>query len=284
MLVIPVDRPQTRVCLERKHRGQIRSRRMARGAMPKKRCRSIDMENRKASRKTVQSLTLKQRVGALVCSGMLATSAALTPTMALAADINASVSGNASINKTNNGTGSTDVTIQLKSGDKEVSGSNDPDNLDNDNPKDGIGDNVAFTVPTSINFVSDARGVLTGPTAEATFIENESSFDIHTSSAQVISESGWSLVADAENAAQTNALDFQIGPTGDLLDAYEYRIKAGVGDKSKWHMDSKTDAGIGDRVLLNTKGNINNVDKDLKSRTKVATITWYVTPGSGASV
>ena len=148
-----------------------------------------------------------------------------------------------------------------------------------DEDGDGLGDNIAFTVPSEINFVSDSAGVLTGPSASVTYIENESVFAIHGSSLKVDAEPGWNIVADATASSRANAIDFQVGPAGDMLDAHAHLTKAAVGDEALWNMAHKAAAGGAEKVFMETAGDIANVDKEIASKTKAATMHWYVTPG-----
>ena len=69
---------------------------------------------------------------------------------------------------------------------------------------------------------------------------------------------------------------------GFKLDAVDYLTKAVVNDPTQWNMSSKkTDADdVSDRVQMKTSGDIANVDKNVKEKTKVATLRWYVTPGT----
>lgn len=206
---------------------------------------------------------------AVVPAGVLALSTAMAP-MALAQD--------ASVGE-QTGSGTTEVTVQLVNEGDEHSGTDDPTNPDDDG--DGLGDNIAFTVPTSINFVANASGKLTGPSLAATYIENESAFAIHGSSLLVEVESGWNIVSDATSSDAANAIDFQVGPKTDMLDAANYLTKKAVKDPTKWNMTSKKtgEGETSDRVQLKTSGDIANIDKNVKQKAKVATLRWYVTPG-----
>lgn len=220
-----------------------------------------------------------RRVGAVIASGALAASTMGAPA-AFAVEASAG---------DQTGTGSTDVTVQLASGADERGGTEhntvgDPAyNPDEDG--DGLGDNIAFTVPAAINFVSDSQGRLTGPSAEATYIENESVFAIHASSMQVESQNGWNIVADASASGKANSIDFQVGPAADMLDAAAHLSKADVGKPSAWNMKSKqTGQGVTtDRVQMKTAGDISHVNQEIKSQTKVAKMHWYVTPGTATS-
>lgn len=171
------------------------------------------------------------------------------------------------------GSGSTDVYVQLAIDPdvEEYGGGGTPENPDVD-PEDGLGDNVAFTVPSSINFVADVNGVLTGPSASAAYIQNLSTFGIHVSSFDVDEENGWTIIEDGTNATANNSVDFQFGPTADTLDAYDYLTKAAVGTPTAWNMNSNATVGMA------SSGNIFKVTKDITSANKIATIKTYVKP------
>ena len=206
-----------------------------------------------------------KRVAALIAAGALAASCIGAP-MAFAAEITPSAGGQT-------GTGATEVTIQLKNAATEAGGAGTEGNPDADH--DGYGDNIAFSVPTSINFVADGAGKLSGPTNAA--IENHSKFSIHASSLKVDAASGWNIVSDASAATQANAIDFQVGPTTDMLDASAYLSKTAVSAPAAWNMAANTGT-----VALDTAGDINNVTSDITAQTKVATLHWYVTPGAAS--
>jgi hypothetical protein len=191
------------------------------------------------------------------------------------------------------GTGSTDVTVQYKIADIEDIGGTEDSNNPDTNPHDGLGDNIAFTVPTSINFVADSAGKLTGPSAEAAYIENDSAFSIHASAFKTDTDNGWTIVDDDTTTSTQNAIDFQFGPETDKagnIDAYDYQEKAKIADNNEdkefvedWNMASKAAEGTDDRVQLNTSGDIHNVTQDITQQTKVAQIHTYVTAGNAVA-
>ena len=213
---------------------------------------------------------------ALVTSGMIATSAFAMPAMAMAVEPSGENDGT-------NGTGLTDVTVQLDVSDSEFGGTSEPSDSDYYNPdedNDGYGDNIAFSVPTSINFVSDVKGVLTGPSASATYIQNHSAFSIHASSFKVDAENGWNIVDDGTSPEADNSVDFQFGPEAAQIDAYDYLTKTAVPGASaaSWNM-----AANNGKVELTTSGNIFNVQKDITEQSKFATIHTYVTAGNAVN-
>lgn len=214
----------------------------------------------------VEAAGIGKRLAAIIASGALVVSTMGMPMTALA---------------TQTGSGATDVTITFADGEFGGTEITDPDDpaYNPDTDGDGKGDNIAFTVPTAINFTTNASGVLTGPSAASTYIENESVFSIHVSSVDVDPESNWNVVESAADANEANAIDFQFGPKGDKLNAYDYLTKASVHDVSKWSMTSAKSAAdaVSDRVQLVTSGNINNVsDSSMTGKEKVATIHTYV--------
>lgn len=206
--------------------------------------------------------SIGMRVAALISAGMMAAACISVPT-ALATDVTPSAGEQT-------GTGATLVTVQLRHGSDELGGTDDSNNPDVDG--DGYGDNIAFSVPTTINFVANSKGTLSGPTNAQ--IQNHSKFAIHTSAFQVNAESDWNIVADASTETRPNAIDFQIGPQSDMLDASAHLTKANVVDPTAWNMAASNGA-----LTLRTTGDINNVRTDITSATRVATIQWYVTPG-----
>ena len=219
--------------------------------------------------KHVETPSIKQRAVAIVASGALALSAVGAPAVAFAVEASTGAQ---------TGTGATEVTVQLIDADTEHGGTEDPTNPDEND--DDLGDNIAFTVPSSINFVAKADGTLIGPSAANTYIENESVFAIHASSMKVDAEGGWTIVPDASASDGSDVADFTFGPTGDILNAANYLTKRDVGDASKWNMTAKkSDPSTTDRVQLNTAGHIANVEKEIKAKTKIATVHTYVKPG-----
>jgi hypothetical protein len=222
-----------------------------------------------------------KKAAAAVMAGLMTISAIAPATAAFAVEPSAGPQ---------TGTGVTDVTVQYKAADLvDVGGTEDPNNPDVD-PQDGLGDNLAFTVPASINFVADSAGKLTGPSKQAAYIENESAFSIHASAFKTDTANDWTIVRDDTETATQNAVDFQFGPEAQKvgnIDAYDYQAKTRIADVASdapyvedWNMAPKASEGIEDRVQLNTSGDIHNVTQDITEQTKVAKIHTYVTAGN----
>ena len=232
-----------------------------------------------------------RKTTAAIMAGLMAVMTAMPAGVALAEEIQPSVGKTDDLNGNHQtGTGVTDVTIQYKQTGRNIGGTEDTENNPDSNPADGLGDNIAFTVPTAINFVSDAQGKLTGPSASVAYIENESMFSIHASAFKTDTMDGWSIVRDGAEVTEQNAIDFQFGPKTEKAgnaDAYDYQMKREIADVTSdapyvadWNMGPKVNEGTADRVLLNTTGDIHNVNKDLSERTRVARIHTYVTAGN----
>ena len=224
--------------------------------------------------KHVETRTTKQRLCAIIAAGTLAASTMGAPLVAFADPAEGG---------SQTGTGSTSVYVQMPSDTTDIGGTEDAEHNPDGND-DGLGDNIAFTVPTAINFVAKPNGDLIGPEAAATFIENESAFKIHASSMRVETESAWNLVKDVngEGVTAANSVDFKFGPANDQLDAADYIAKRAVSDKTQWEMEyaKEGETVIDDRVQLSTSGHIARVGNDIKTKSKIATIHTYVTQGA----
>jgi hypothetical protein len=207
---------------------------------------------------------MKHRLGALIASGLLATSLVAAPMTALADTLPSGQTGR----------GSSSLYMVLENN-NEYGGTDTRENPDEDG--DGLGDNIAFSVPVAINFVAKANGELIGPDASATYIQNHSAFPIHVSSMDVDEQVGWHIVEDvtaADNASTTNAVDFTFGPVNDQLSAVDYLEKDEVSSPEEWNMTLK-----GDKVELTTSGHIANITEDITRAKQFATICTYVKAG-----
>lgn len=226
-------------------------------------------------------MNIRSKAVAATLAGLMAL-APVASTVALAAVPTPSVGAQT-------GTGTTDVTVQLNLDPAitEFGGTIDPNNPDADG--NGLGDNIAFTVPAAINYIAAADGTLTGPSADATYIENQSVFGIHASSFDVDAAEGWNIIKDGTTASADNSADFQFGvyaegdsSNTDMLDAYDYLEKKGVNKATLWNMNDKSTAsaaaGADNKVNLTTTGDIAKVNKDISQQTKIATIKTFVSP------
>lgn len=132
--------------------------------------------------------------------------------------------------------------------------------------------NLTVTVPTVIPFTMGADGRLTSASSGALQIVNGSNFAIHVSGVSVAKQSPFNIVADAAQAAEDNAVDFQFGVDSALIDAANPTAKAGSYD-----LAPTGDAGA--TLTLKAQGDAKNVKRDLSVETKLADITWTFTVG-----
>lgn len=179
------------------------------------------------------------------------------------------------------GSGQTDLTMVLKDTD-EHGGTSESQFLDDgttpnplynpDADGDGLGDNLAFTVPTAINYVVDADGTMTGPTNAN--IQNRSVMAINVSSVDVDEETPFKIVSDATASTDANSVDLKFGPAADQLNAADYLTKTDVKDASKWGMGAEgaSDANLG----IETDGHVSHVVQDITQQSKFGTIKWYL--------
>lgn len=210
---------------------------------------------------------IRSKAAAVTLAGLMAL-APLAPVAAFAVDNTPSVG-----NQT--GSGQTELNMILKDVSEHGGTADDLTNPDDDH--DGLGDNLAFTVPAAINYVVDADGTLTGPTG--IYMENRSNMPIHTSSMQATAENGWTFVADASASTTENSVDIQVGPAADMLQVSEHvAAKKDVNTPSEWNM-AATNAGNTDQVAMQTVGDVSHLNQDITSQKKFGTMHWYVTPG-----
>lgn len=132
-----------------------------------------------------------------------------------------------------------------------------------------------MTVPTVIPFTMGADGVLTSASSGALQIVNGSNFAIHVSDVDVAQQSPFNIVADAAQASEDNAVDFQFGVDSALIDAANPTAKAGSYD-----LAPTGDAGA--TLTLKAQGDAKNVKEDIAKDKTVATITWTFAAGNAA--
>ena len=134
-------------------------------------------------------------------------------------------------------------------------------------------ENIAFTVPDSINYTLAAHGTLTGPTLGA-YLENLSAFQIRASALDVDPEAGWTVVADAAKSDASNSVDFQIGPRNAQAEAHDYLTKSDLPDSGAWNMGAAgSDAAV---LQLVCTGHVANAESLPPSKTELANLHWYV--------
>ena len=213
----------------------------------------------------------RSKATSAVMAGLLAVGMAaspLAPAVAFAAN-SASVGDQT-------GSGRTDLTMILKDTDEHggtAESATNPDGTDNplynpDTDGDGIGNNLAFTVPSAINYVVDANGFMMGPT-NAT-IQNRSVMGINVSSVDVDEETPFKIVSDATASTDANSVDLEFGPAEDQLNAVDYLTKTDVADASKWEMGAEgaDDANLG----IQTEGHVSHIAQDITEQRKFGTI------------
>ncbi len=180
------------------------------------------------------------------------------------------------------GSGQSSLVLKLQSSGESGGTAATGDLANPDLDGDGLGDNLAFTVPTRIDFTVMPDGTLVGPSPELVYIENESVYDVHVSSLRVSPLNGWSIVADATASAERNCVDLKVGPAGDALSIASYLSKAAVLNPAEWNMASRTNADASDRVQLSFAGHVGNVSQDVTREIAFGQIEWFVTPGRAA--
>lgn len=180
------------------------------------------------------------------------------------------------------GSGQSSLVLRLQSSGESGGTAAEGDLVNPDLDGDGLGDNLAFTVPTRIDFTVMPDGTLVGPSPELVYIENESVYSVHVSSLRVSPLNGWNIVSDATNSTERNCVDLTAGPTGDALSIASYLSKSAVMNPAEWNMASRTSADVSDRVQLSFAGHVGNVSQDVTREIAFGQIEWFVTPGKAA--
>lgn len=93
-------------------------------------------------------------------------------------------------------------------------------------------DNISFKAPTIIPFVANADGKLQCPSEDAITIDNLSAYGIHVTNMKIDATNTWTIAADAKAGSAQNSIDFKVGPTDNLQDAYAATQGTGI-DLSK---------------------------------------------------
>lgn len=141
-------------------------------------------------------------------------------------------------------------------------------------------DNLAFRVPTIIPFSAAADGVLTGPTPSATLIENLSVFSIHVVNMEVATDKPWTLMDSAQGSMVDNSIDYQVGPAGDLKDAFAASAEGGMDLSHDAAYNMGYDGSDTCKLPLETTGDIARSTGDIyHEASKVGTITWTLEAG-----
>lgn len=141
--------------------------------------------------------------------------------------------------------------------------------------------NLRFKVPTVIPFVAASDGTLTGPTADATRIENLSAYGLKVTNVKVTSNNGWNHTEDV--SAADDSIDWSLGPTGAPVRAAAAATDGGIDITSpQWNMTYQSDAVETDDIKLETSGTVGRVATDISSPVHIGTVTFTLAPGAHA--
>lgn len=142
-------------------------------------------------------------------------------------------------------------------------------------------ENLRFRVPTVIPFVAASDGTLTGPSAEATRIENLSAFGLKVTNVKVEGVGGWTHSSDVNGA--DNSIDWVLGPKGAQVSAAEAANGSGTQiTNSAWNMTYQSDDTETDDILLYTSGSVGRVTQDISSPVHIGTVTFTLSAGAHA--
>ena len=142
-------------------------------------------------------------------------------------------------------------------------------------------ENLRFRVPTVIPFVAASDGTLTGPSPEATRIENLSAFGLKVTNVRVEGSSGWTHSSDVNGA--DNSIDWVLGPQGAQVSAAEASKGEGTAiSDAKWNMTYQSDSTETDDILLYTSGTVGRVTQDISSPVHIGTVTFTLAAGAHA--
>lgn len=141
--------------------------------------------------------------------------------------------------------------------------------------------NLRFKVPTVIPFVAASDGTLTGPTADATRIENLSAYGLKVTNVKVTSNNGWNHTEDI--SAADDSINWSLGPTGAPVRAAAAATDGGIEITSpQWNMTYQSDAVETDDIKLETSGTVGRVATDISSPVHIGTVTFTLAPGAHA--
>lgn len=137
-------------------------------------------------------------------------------------------------------------------------------------------DKLLVKAPTQINMLVQADGTLTGPSADATTIENGSVFGIHVSNIKTEGVSGFAL--DNQTSKSGN-VDLNITPNGKTaVNAGSCLSGKAITAGTDWNM-AKTGTD-GATIKLGTSGSVSNITTDLAKGQQFGTINWTFAAGN----
>lgn len=139
--------------------------------------------------------------------------------------------------------------------------------------------NLRFRVPTLIPFVAASDGTLTGPSPEATRIENQSAYGLKVTNVRISPTNGWSHTNEVGKA--DDSISWMVGPSGAEVDASGAASDTGTAITSPlWNMTYMSDDTETDDILLDTRGMVGRVAQDISSPVHVGTVTFTLAPGA----
>lgn len=142
-------------------------------------------------------------------------------------------------------------------------------------------ENLRFRVPTLIPFVAASDGTLTGPTADATRIENLSAYGLKVTNVRVTTANGWTHGSDVTKS--DDSISWSVGPNGSMVDAGKATTATGTNVNSHlWNMTYQSASVETDDIKLATSGRVGRVAQDISSPVQVGTVTFTLAPGAHA--
>lgn len=142
-------------------------------------------------------------------------------------------------------------------------------------------ENLRFRVPTLIPFVAAADGTLTGPSADATRIENLSVYGLKVTNVRVAAANGWTHTGDVTKS--DDSISWSVGPEGSMVDAGGATTASGTNVSSHlWNMTYQSASVETDDIRLATKGQVGRVAQDISSPVQVGSVTFTLAPGAHA--
>ncbi len=141
-------------------------------------------------------------------------------------------------------------------------------------------DNLSVTAPLTIPFALNADGSFTGPSADATVIQNESAFPVKVESFAFANQIGEAITEDeAADSMEANAWWATVAPNeGEAVAMNQDQASL----SADWNM--ATAEAEGDSLELTCAGAMKNIDGtvDFSEAQELGTITWTFAAGQNA--
>ncbi len=132
---------------------------------------------------------------------------------------------------------------------------------------DGYGGNIPFSVPTSITFIVRTDGTLIAP--DNVYIENHGAARMRVSSVQVAGANGLRFVSGPEQPVGEDAVFFEFGVEGAMLNAASYSVKSSIESLDAWTIEP------GEALPLRFVGSISDTGRDIGAGLQFGTIQWF---------